>query len=159
MNVPTQGQTSAHTPTPWKAMPMETLHYKSGGDSYIQIFGGCDPRTANAPHIAGSHYIVANVVEAGIKGVDPKDVLRANAAHIVRCVNNFEALREALEFARNESTVARGVLWSKADVAESWPDGARHAAQLRRSAEKLDEVIRRVEAALSSAAPEQGERR
>lgn len=76
---------------------------------------------------------------------------REYAVRIVRCVNSHASLLEALEFARGEAIVARGVLWSKADAVENLPDGRRHSAQLRRSAEKLDEVIRSADAALALA--------
>lgn len=99
-------------------------------------------------------YIVQNSMTYGVRDVIASRLGEAVADALVTAANRapvYDELLSALRFADNEVNVARGVLWAKADVVEHQPDGERHARQLRRSAEKLDEVSRRCREAIDAA--------
>lgn len=73
---------TSHTPTPWAVLPEECEK------PYIRIRGT----------YLGGRYKIANVITPVYDGVLPHEAVetRANAAHIVRCVNAHDALLAAL---------------------------------------------------------------
>ncbi|WP_343743132.1 hypothetical protein [Herbaspirillum huttiense] len=77
-----------HTPTPWYAWFEEKNEFHNGRAYIAQAEG--------APHTR--HYSdVASTVD-----VELPEIQKANAEHIVRCVNSHEALVKALTVARDE---------------------------------------------------------
>lgn len=122
---------SKHTATPWKGIS-DGRYDNSRNEWEVRDLSEDCGTSESAPITDSSGRVIAFVVASDNSGIST-DELDANAAHIVRCVNNFDALAEALE------KVVR--------FADSEPDGGDTVAIHRAN-------IERARAALSAARSE-----
>ncbi len=110
---------SKHTPTPWEI--------KAFGAPPQIVIGPCDPKP-------GAPSFTANT----LGGNDA-----ANAAHIIHCVNTYDALVEALE---------KVVAWGMPSTDRTWDDGTPMSYSAVHGSNGERDHIRRVAmAALSQA--------
>lgn len=78
---------TAHTPTPWKACTdMDGRH-----QGFSMLADSPEFQQENWPY----HPLIARTLHG--RGEAPLEVARANAAHIVKCVNAHDYLVEALK--------------------------------------------------------------
>lgn len=143
MNTPTHNKpTPAHTPTPWN------LHRAYDGEPLAVERENGNAFVSAQLVIARDEKIIAEVVfRGGLNGgwphVDSMEEFRANAAFIVRAVNNHEALVAALERQiahteqlanMNNHFAAKLGIGKKVNV-EDWTDRARSAIDAAMSKE------------------------
>ena len=70
----------SHTPTPWTVKQIKSC-------TYIETLG---------PPVSGHYSFIADIQTEECSNKEELDIALANAAFIVRAVNSFEAMREAL---------------------------------------------------------------